>query len=239
MVIFLPVEAAALVVGAVVDDVELADFPHPARREATTAMATSSEMFHRHGSLTAGESDMQRDRTLRGLWGRPDADARVRARADWRQRFSRSFSDRGRSHRCHFFAAIAAGDGAYPFAGASVIMVAWLRFSDLEVFGRSIGRPACGGDLPGTSAARRAQGSWLRTRSGFVRTWKRLRKKRYRYYEQAKKTAEGWVTPDHTLWIPPPKGFPRDKQIMVLACGYKNSAASFASATDSEVPRHR
>src|SRR5436190_21316127 len=42
-------------------------------------------------------------------------------------------------------------------------------------------------------------------------------------YEQAVKTREGWVTPDHTLWIPAPTGFSRDKQIMVLACGYKNS----------------
>jgi len=51
-------------------------------------------------------------------------------------------------------------------------------------------------------------------------------------YDQAKKTAEGWVTPDHTLWIPAPAGFSRDKQIMVLACGYKNSAAAFTSAID-------
>ena len=50
--------------------------------------------------------------------------------------------------------------------------------------------------------------------------------------DQAKKTPEGWVTPDRTLWLPAAAGFSRDKQIMVLACGYKNSAASFASATE-------
>lgn len=51
---------------------------------------------------------------------------------------------------------------------------------------------------------------------------------------QAVKTPEGWVTPDRTLWLPAPKGFSRNKQIMVLACGYKNSAASFRSATDAK-----
>src|SRR4051794_35063695 len=51
---------------------------------------------------------------------------------------------------------------------------------------------------------------------------------------QAKKTLEGFVTPDGTLWIPAPKNYSRDKQIMVLACGYKNSAAAFASAIDKK-----
>lgn len=51
-------------------------------------------------------------------------------------------------------------------------------------------------------------------------------------YEQTKKVPEGWVTPDGTLWLPAPAGFTRDKQIMVLACNYKNSAASFLSAID-------
>src|SRR6185437_3017128 len=40
---------------------------------------------------------------------------------------------------------------------------------------------------------------------------------------QARQVPEGWLTPDGTLWLPAPKGFARDKQIMVLACGYKNS----------------
>jgi len=53
-------------------------------------------------------------------------------------------------------------------------------------------------------------------------------------YDKAVKTPESWVTPDHTLWIPAPKGFTRDKQIMVLACGYKNSAAAFMSALDKK-----
>jgi hypothetical protein len=53
-------------------------------------------------------------------------------------------------------------------------------------------------------------------------------------YAQARKVPEGWLTPDGTLWIPAPKGFDRDKQIMVLACGYKDSAASFLSAVDSK-----
>jgi ectoine hydroxylase-related dioxygenase (phytanoyl-CoA dioxygenase family) len=51
-------------------------------------------------------------------------------------------------------------------------------------------------------------------------------------YDQARKVPEGWLTPDGTLWIPAPKGFTRERQIMVLACNYKNSAASFLSAID-------
>jgi phytanoyl-CoA hydroxylase len=47
---------------------------------------------------------------------------------------------------------------------------------------------------------------------------------------QAVKVPEGWLTPDHTLWLPAPANFSRDKQIMVLGCNYKNSAASFMSA---------
>ena len=47
---------------------------------------------------------------------------------------------------------------------------------------------------------------------------------------EAKKTPEGWVTPDGTLFLPAPAHFARDKQIMVLACGYFNSAAFFQSA---------
>src|SRR5690242_485465 len=42
-------------------------------------------------------------------------------------------------------------------------------------------------------------------------------------YDRATKVPEGWKTPDDTLWIPAPKNFSRDKQIMVLACDYKNS----------------
>jgi hypothetical protein len=50
----------------------------------------------------------------------------------------------------------------------------------------------------------------------------------------ARRVPEGWRTPDGTLWLPAPTGFARDKQIMVLACGYKNSAASFQSAIDEK-----
>lgn len=48
--------------------------------------------------------------------------------------------------------------------------------------------------------------------------------------DQARKIPEGWHTPDGTLWLPAPKGFSRDKQIMVLGCGYTSSAAFFQSA---------
>jgi phytanoyl-CoA hydroxylase len=51
-------------------------------------------------------------------------------------------------------------------------------------------------------------------------------------YDQAKKAVEGWYTPDGTLWIPAPKNFSRDKQIMVLGCRYTTSAAFFRSAFD-------
>lgn len=49
-------------------------------------------------------------------------------------------------------------------------------------------------------------------------------------FDQAKKVAEGWVTPDGTLFLPAPPGFHRDKQIMVLPCSYTTSAAFFTSA---------
>lgn len=48
--------------------------------------------------------------------------------------------------------------------------------------------------------------------------------------DRAKMIPEGWSTPDGTLWLPAPEGFERDKQIMVLACHYKTSAALFRSA---------
>lgn len=53
--------------------------------------------------------------------------------------------------------------------------------------------------------------------------------------DQAKKVPEGWTTPDGTLWLPAPKNFARDKQIMVLGCGYKHSAAFFQSALDAKL----
>ena len=48
--------------------------------------------------------------------------------------------------------------------------------------------------------------------------------------DRAKEVSGGWNTPDGTLWLPAPKGFGRDKQIMVLGCFYKTSAALFRSA---------
>jgi phytanoyl-CoA hydroxylase len=50
--------------------------------------------------------------------------------------------------------------------------------------------------------------------------------------DQAKKVTEGWTTPDGTLFLPAPAGYPRDKQIMVLAISYSTSAAFFRSAFD-------
>jgi phytanoyl-CoA hydroxylase len=48
--------------------------------------------------------------------------------------------------------------------------------------------------------------------------------------DRARQVPEGWVTPDGTLFLPAPPGFPRDKQIMVLGIGYQTSAAFFRSA---------
>ena len=47
---------------------------------------------------------------------------------------------------------------------------------------------------------------------------------------QAQKVPEGWTTPDGTLFLPAPKSFNRDQQIMVLGCRYDTSAAFFRSA---------
>src|SRR5262245_54532231 len=48
--------------------------------------------------------------------------------------------------------------------------------------------------------------------------------------DRAEKIPEGWRTPDSTLFLPAPPGFVRDKQIMVLACGYQTSGAFLRSA---------
>jgi len=50
--------------------------------------------------------------------------------------------------------------------------------------------------------------------------------------DRANRVVEGWVTPDGTLFIPAPPGYPRDKQIMVLAISYQTSATFFLSAFD-------
>lgn len=50
--------------------------------------------------------------------------------------------------------------------------------------------------------------------------------------DQAEKIPEGWKTPNGTLFLPAPANYSRDKQIMVLAVNYYNSAAFFRSAFD-------
>lgn len=50
--------------------------------------------------------------------------------------------------------------------------------------------------------------------------------------DQAVKIPEGWRTPNGTLFLPAPHGYPRGKQIMVLALNYRNSGALFRSAFD-------
>jgi phytanoyl-CoA hydroxylase len=50
--------------------------------------------------------------------------------------------------------------------------------------------------------------------------------------DRAERIVEGWRTPDGTLFLPAPPGYPRDKQIMVLAISYMTSAAFFRSAFD-------
>lgn len=52
--------------------------------------------------------------------------------------------------------------------------------------------------------------------------------------EAAKRVPEGWVTPNGTLFLPAPVNYSRDKQIMVLAVNYYNSAAFFLSAFDKK-----
>jgi hypothetical protein len=53
--------------------------------------------------------------------------------------------------------------------------------------------------------------------------------------DQAQRIDEGWVTPDGTLFIPAPKNYDRDKQIMVLGVGYQTSAAFFRSAFEPRI----
>ncbi len=48
-------------------------------------------------------------------------------------------------------------------------------------------------------------------------------------YDKATKNPNGWGTPDGTLWIPAPKSFTRDKQIMVVSCSYMISSAFLRS----------
>lgn len=51
--------------------------------------------------------------------------------------------------------------------------------------------------------------------------------------DRSERITEGWRTPDGTLFLPAPPGYPRDKQIMVLAVSYQTSAAFLRAALDS------
>lgn len=53
--------------------------------------------------------------------------------------------------------------------------------------------------------------------------------------DKATKVPEGWTTLDGTLWLPAPKNFNRDKQVMVTSCTYTTSAAFFQSGLDSRM----
>lgn len=53
--------------------------------------------------------------------------------------------------------------------------------------------------------------------------------------DQAKPVTEGWSTPNGSLLLPAPEGFPRDKQIMCLPINYRNSAEFFRSALNETV----
>ncbi|MES4792981.1 MAG: mitomycin antibiotic biosynthesis protein [Chloroflexota bacterium] len=50
--------------------------------------------------------------------------------------------------------------------------------------------------------------------------------------DQARQVPEGWVTPDGTLFLPAPRHYARDKQIMVLGVNYQTSGAFFRSALE-------
>jgi len=51
---------------------------------------------------------------------------------------------------------------------------------------------------------------------------------------RAKKVNEGWTTPNGTLFLPAPKNFHREQQIMVLGVSYRTSAAFFRAAFDAK-----
>ena len=51
--------------------------------------------------------------------------------------------------------------------------------------------------------------------------------------DRAKKVDEGWMTPNSALFIPAPKNFARDKQLMCLPMHYRNSSVLLQAAMDS------
>lgn len=69
--------------------------------------------------------------------------------------------------------------------------------------------------------------------AGMLRDVTRAAEQALALLDQARKTAEGWVTPDGALFLPAPAHYPRDKQIMIPAVNYKTSAACLHSALDA------
>ena len=51
--------------------------------------------------------------------------------------------------------------------------------------------------------------------------------------DMAARKAEGWVSPNGSLFIPAPQGYQRDKQIMTVGISYLTSAAFLRAATDA------
>lgn len=48
--------------------------------------------------------------------------------------------------------------------------------------------------------------------------------------EHAEKVPAGWMTPNGILWLPAPKNYEREKQVMVIPLNYKTSGSFFQSA---------
>jgi len=112
-------------------------------------------------------------------------------------------------------------------------MTASVTLADLEVFADSLD--------PKAAAAKYLEHGAIVVRGLMKPYMERIRrdveqaaKAAISLLDRAYKVPEGWMTPDGTLWLPAPKGYSRDKQIMVLAAGYKNSAACLQSASDSK-----
>lgn len=106
-----------------------------------------------------------------------------------------------------------------------------VRLADLEL-------PAAGLDLKRAAAIYREHGA-LVVRGLFTRYMAEVRadieraaRRALELLPQAEQVHEGWATPDGTLFLPAPQGYARDKQIMVLGCGYRSSGAMFRSALD-------
>ncbi len=106
-----------------------------------------------------------------------------------------------------------------------------VRLADLEL-------PAARLDLKRAAAIYREHGA-LVVRGLFTRYMAEVRadiertaRRALDLLPQAEQVHEGWTTPDGTLFLPAPQGYARDRQIMVLGCGYRSSGAMFRSALD-------